>query len=134
MFNNKFINFGHLSLASIIFGMAISVSLVHAELPLDSYNDSTPTYIVSISAQQEIAEGNTGAEDIEEYGFYINGMTSANCEVKVRDALLKCAGVKDVFTSLDDGFTIIEVDNGKMNSEEIISAIGKAGYEIIEDE
>jgi copper chaperone CopZ len=134
MFKNKYSKFTCLLLASIIFVIAISVSLVHAESPLDGYNDYKPSYIVSISAQQELDEVNTGTEDIEEYEFYIKGMTCADCEVKVKEALLKCSGVKDVSSSHEDGYTVIEADNGKMDANEIIGAVAKAGYTVIEED
>ncbi len=135
MFKHKYINFGFFSLVSIMIGIAISVSYVTAEPQLENYSDTTQSYIIHISDQQELSEENINIEeDIEEYGFYVKGMTSTNCEVKVKDALLKCAGVHDVSTSHEDGYTVIEADNRKMDANEIIGAVEKAGYKVIEEE
>lgn len=127
MFKNRFMNFGYLSLISVIFGIVISASFVKAEYPSDSYNDST-------SAQQELDEGNTGEEELEEYEFYIKGMTCANCEVKVKDALLACAGVKKASVNHEDGYAVIEANAEMIDADEIIGAVGKAGFAVIEEE
>lgn len=134
MFENKYLNFGYLSLTAIIFGIVFSVSLVNAESPLDSYNGPTPSYIIPTSAQQELAEGDTEEEELEEYEFHIKGMTCANCEVKVKEALLKCAGVKNAYSSHEDGYTVIEVIPGKIDGDEVTSAVEKAGFTVIEEE
>lgn len=131
MFKKKLIHIGNFSVVSIILGIMLSVSFVKADSWIESNYDNTQSYTVEkVSTHaQEPTEG-----ELEEYEFYIKGMSSADCEVKVTDALLKCAGVKSVLTSHEDGYTVIEADNSELNSEEIISAVAKAGYEIVEEE
>jgi len=133
MLVNKYLNFGYLSLVAVIFGIVISVSFVNAESPLDSINDSTPSYIIPVFTQQELAKGNIEEEELEEYEFYIKGMTCANCEVKVTEALLKCAGVKDAQSDHEDGYTVVEAIPEKIDAVEITSAVEKAGFTVIEE-
>ena len=134
MFVNKYLNFGYLSLAAIIFGIVISVSLVKAESPLDSYSNSLPYYIVPVSAQQEPAEENAEEEELEEYELYIKGMTCANCEVKVKEALLNCSGIKNAWVSHEEGSAVIEADSDLMDYDEIAGAVENAGFTVIDEE
>jgi Copper chaperone len=134
MFKNKYLNFGYLSLASVVFAIVISISLVNAESPLGNYNDPTLPYVVSISAQQERAEENTEEEESEEYEFYIKGMTSANCEAKVKKALLKCAGVKTASVSHEEGYAVIGANSDLMDYDEIVGAVKNAGFTVLDEE
>ncbi|MCR4290234.1 MAG: cation transporter [Candidatus Scalindua sp.] len=134
MFKNKYLNFGYLSLVTVVFAIVISISLVNAESPLDNYNDPTLPYVVSISAQQEPDEGNTEEEGSEEYEFYIKGMTCANCEVKVKKALLKCAGVKTASVSHEEGYAVISANSDLMDYDEIVGAVKNAGFTVLDEE
>ena len=134
MFENKYVNFGFISLASIIFGIVISASFVKAESPLGSYNDSTQSYIIPTSAQQELTEVNTEGEESEEYEFYIKGMTCGECEVKVKNALLACSGVKDASVSHEEGYAFIDANSDLMDYDEIVDAVKNAGFTVIDEE
>ena len=135
MFKNKYLYFCYHSLAAVVFGIVISISLVNAESPLDNYNDPTRPYVVSISAQQqELAEGSTEEEESEEYEFYIKGMTCANCEVKVKKALLACAGVKTASVSHEEGYAVIGANSDLMDYDEIVGAVKNAGFTVVDEE
>ncbi|MHC4307069.1 MAG: heavy-metal-associated domain-containing protein, partial [Planctomycetota bacterium] len=71
-------------------------------------------------------------EGLEEDEISINGMTCANCEAKVKGALLKCSGVKTAWVSHIEGNAVIEVDDDAINGDEIVAAIEKAGFTFVE--
>ncbi|KHE90950.1 MAG: cation transporter [Candidatus Scalindua rubra] len=135
MFKNKYLNPGYLSLATVVFAIVISISLVNAESPLDNYNNQTLPYVVSISAQQERDEGGSEEEeDSEEYEFYIKGMTCGSCEVKVKEALLKCAGVKTASASHEEGYAVIGANSDLLDYDEIVRAVKNAGFTVLDEE
>ncbi|MHC4138991.1 MAG: heavy-metal-associated domain-containing protein [Planctomycetota bacterium] len=143
MYLNKLLNFGYLSVISVIFGIAMSMSLANADSSLQSNNDYTLLKIndeLNASQEHEQAEGGVEEEGIqageleglEEYEISINGMTCANCEAKVKGALLKCSGVKTAWVSHIEGNAVIEVDDDAINGDEIVAAIEKAGFTFVE--
>ncbi len=134
MFENKYLNFGYLSLAAVVFGIVISISLVNAESPIGSDNDSTQSYVMPTSTEHELAEGSTEGGELEEYEFYIKGMTCGDCEAKVKKALLACTGVKNATVGHEDGYAFIEANSEMIDADEIIGAVKKAGFTIIEEE
>ena len=150
MFLNKFLNFGYLTVISIIFGIIVSTSLVMAGSPLQSNSDYTLLKIndeLHTPQEHEQASENVEEEDLqteeleeleeleglEEYEISINGMTCANCEVKVKEALLKCSGVKTAWVSYLEGGAGIEADTDMIDADEIVAAIEKAGFTYVEE-
>ena len=147
MFLNKFLNFGYLTVISIIFGIIVSTSLVMAGSPLQSNIDYTLLNIndeLHTPQEHEQASENVEEEDLqteeleeleelEEYEISINGMTCANCEVKVKEALLKCSGVKTAWVSYLEGGAGIEADTDMIDADEIVAAIEKAGFTYVEE-
>lgn len=137
MFESKCLNLCCISVASIIFGIVISVSFVKAEYSLESNIDSSQSYTIEKMAaygekepvQEDIEEG-----ELQEFEIRIKGMTSVNSANTVKEALLKCAGVKAALVSHEDGIAVIEADVDMIDSEEIINAIENAGFSFVEEE
>ena len=144
MFLNKFLNFGYLTVISIIFGIIVSTSLVMAGSPLQSNSDYTLLKIndeLHTPQEHEQASENVEEEDLqteeleelEEYEIAIDGMTCTNCEDKVKEALLKCSGVKTAWVSYLEGGAGIEADTDMIDADEIVAAIEKAGFTYVEE-
>ena len=145
MFLNKFLNFGYLTVISIIFGIIMCTSLVMAGSPLQSNSDYTLLKIndeLHTPQEHEQASENVEEEDLQteelegldEYEISINGMTCANCEAKVKEVLLKCSGVKTAWVSHIEGSAVIEADVDMVSGDEIVAAIEKAGFSYVEEE
>jgi copper chaperone CopZ len=145
MFLNKFLNFGYLTVISIIFGIIMCTSLVMAGSPLQSNSDYTLLKIndeLNTPQEHEQAGENVEEEDLQteelegldEYEISINGMTCANCEAKVKEVLLKCSGVKTAWVSHIEGSAVIEADVDMVSGDEIVAAIEKAGFSYVEEE
>lgn len=145
MLTNKYLNLVYLPVISIVFGIAMSTSLVEADSSLKSSSGFTLLRInEELNIHQEHAQAgeNIGEEDLqaeelnglEEYEIAITGMTCANCESKVKEALLKCSGVKTVWVSHVEGSAVIEANANMVDGDEIIAAIEKAGFSYVEEE
>jgi Copper chaperone len=142
MFLNKVLNFGYLSVISIVFGITMSTSLAKAGSSLQSNSDYTVLEIneeFSTHQKHEQAEENVGlsAEELDgldEYEVSIKGMTCANCEAKVKGALLNCSDVKTVWVSHIEGNAVLEADVDMVDGNDIIAAIEKAGFSFVEEE
>jgi len=143
MFKNKLLKYGCHSVISIIFGITMSMAFVMADTPLQSNSDFTILMIneeVRTHQGHEQAEENADEKDLqaeeleglEEYEISISGMTCANCETKVKGALLKCSGVKTAWVSHIEGNAVIEVNEDMIDGDEIVAAIEKAGFTFIE--
>ena len=90
---------------------------------------------VAQMAQDAVAaEENAEEEELEEYELYIKGMTCANCEVKVKEALLNCSGIKNAWVSHEEGSAVIEADSDLMDYDEIAGAVENAGFTVIDEE
>ena len=61
--------------------------------------------------------------------FLIEGMTCNHCVANVKDSLLKIEGVEHVKINLEKKNAVVD---GDYNSDEIKSAITKAGYKVVE--
>ncbi|GAX62624.1 heavy metal transporting ATPase [Candidatus Scalindua japonica] len=144
MFTNKYLNLGYFSVF-FIFGIAMNTAIVKADSSLQSNSDFTLLKIndeFSTTQEHEQAEENTEKEDLEaeelegleEYEISINGMTCANCETKVKGALLKCSGVKTAWVSHIEGSAVIEADTDMIDVDQIVAAIEKAGFVYLEEE
>lgn len=101
MFTNKYLNLGYLSVISVVFVIAMSVSsgFVYA-----------------------------GSENEEEIVLNVEGMTCGGCENAIKSALLKCDGVKDAEVNYKDGTAVVQTEGSKVETDELIKAIEKAGF------
>ncbi|MGR3302068.1 MAG: heavy-metal-associated domain-containing protein [Candidatus Scalindua sp.] len=101
MFTNKYLNLGYLSVISVVFVIAMTVSsgLVYA-----------------------------GPEDEVEVVLNVEGMTCGACEDVVRSQLLKVDGVKDASADCKKDKAVVKVEGGKANIDELIQAVEKAGF------
>ncbi len=68
------------------------------------------------------------AQNAEDIVLNIKGMTCGGCANRVKDALIKCAGVADVHVSHKDGKAVVQVENGKANAQNLIEAVEKVGF------
>jgi heavy metal translocating P-type ATPase len=64
----------------------------------------------------------------------VEGMHCAACVLNVENSLKKIEPIQDVKVSLDENSAYIEVDNGNLNAESIVSQIKKSGYDVPERE
>ena len=144
MFLNKFLNFGYLSVVSIVFGITMSTAIVKADSSLQGNNDYTVLKInEELNTHQEHEQAGENVEEeglqaeglgrLEEYEIAIDGMTCTNCEDKVKEALLKCSGVKTAWVSYLEGGAGIEADTDMIDADEIVAAIEKAGFTYVEE-
>ncbi len=129
MFTNRHLNFGQLSVISVIFGIVVSSSVVKAATFSHSNAPSAQPYIeenISNSKPYELAYGEAG--NVEEVILNVKGMTCGMCENAVKTALLKCNGVKDAEVSHKEGKAIVKVEEGKAETDELIKSVEKAGF------
>lgn len=101
MFTNRYLNFGYLSVISVVFVMVISASyeLVYA-----------------------------GSDTAEEVVLNVEGMTCGACENAVKSQLLKVEGVKEATADCKKGKAIVKVEGGEVKTDELIKAVEKAGF------
>ena len=62
----------------------------------------------------------------------VKGMTCSGCESHVNNAVGQLAGVDSVKASYQDANTIIKYDPAKVDRDQIVEAINKTGYKVIE--
>ena len=60
----------------------------------------------------------------------VSGMTCGGCTSKVTRALEAISGVSDVKVSLADGEASVQFDEGLTSSEQLRSAVQRAGYTV----
>lgn len=101
MIRNRFLNYGSLSIITLVI-------------------------VIAMSASYELvyAESNTGDEVV----LNVEGMTCGACENAVKSQLLKVAGVKDASADCKNGKAVVKVEEGKANTDELIKAVEKAGF------
>lgn len=101
MFTNKYLNLAYLSVISVVFVIAMSVSsgFVYA-----------------------------GPEDEGEVVLNVEGMTCGACENAVKSQLLKVDGVKDASADCKKGKAVVKVEGDKAKTDELIKAVEKAGF------
>ncbi len=68
------------------------------------------------------------AQNADDIVLNIKGMTCGGCANRVKDALVKCAGVADVHVSHKDGKAVVQVEKGKANTQNLIEAVEKVGF------
>jgi len=62
--------------------------------------------------------------------FAVKGMTCASCELHIESEVKKLSGVLYVKASYDQGSTIVEFDEKKVDKDKIIAAINSTGYKV----
>lgn len=62
----------------------------------------------------------------------VNGMTCSGCESHVNNAVGQLAGVDSVKASYQDANAIVKYDPAKVDRNQIVEAINKTGYEVVE--
>jgi copper chaperone CopZ len=105
MFANKYLNTACLSVFSLIFGIAMSLSLVNAQ-------------------------GEKGT--VEQVVLNIHGMTSEKDAEAVKAALLKCNGVKDAKVSHKEATAVVTASEA--DYDELTEAVESAGFSVVEEE
>jgi mercuric ion transport protein len=60
----------------------------------------------------------------------VKGMTCASCELHIESEVKKIPGVSFVRASYDQGSTIVEFDEKKVDTDKIIAAINGTGYKV----
>lgn len=70
----------------------------------------------------------TETADTEEVVLNVKGMTCGGCANKVKDVLIKCAGVKDAHVNHKEGKAVVHVKRGKVDKEKLIEAVQGLGY------
>tara|TARA_R110000868_G_scaffold203489_3_gene451345 strand:+ start:1396 stop:2034 length:639 start_codon:yes stop_codon:yes gene_type:complete len=64
--------------------------------------------------------------------FKIKGMTCAGCEAHVKSEIGKLAGIEAIKVSYDKEHALVKYDSLKVNKNQIVEAINKTGYTVIE--
>ncbi len=129
MFTNRHLNFGYLSVISVILGIVVSSSVVKAATLSHSNATFAQPYVnesIYNSKPYELAYGET--ENVEEVVLNVKGMTCGMCENAVRAQLLKVDGVKDAAADYKKGKAVVKVEEGKAKTDELIKAVEKAGF------
>jgi len=101
MFRNRYLNFINASMIVMAFLMVAGAACVTA------YAD---------------------VENKEEVVLRVDGMTCGGCENAVKAALLKCNGVKDAEVSHKEGKAVVKVEEGEVQTDELIAAVEKTGF------
>ena len=69
--------------------------------------------------------------NVSELTYSIEGMTCAGCEAHIENEVNKLEGILEVDANYGTSQTFIKFDNSKVSPDDIASAIGKTGYEIV---
>jgi len=64
----------------------------------------------------------------------VKGMTCTGCEAYIEHEIRQLNGIKNVDASYDKGTTAVEYKSVKVSLQQIIEAINKTGYKVIENE
>jgi copper chaperone CopZ len=142
MFANKYLTVGYLSVISVIFGIVMSVSFVKAAPSSqsdDAFAQSNIKENFSTSRPYELAEGKVEEEslkeeEIEEIELNIKGMTCGKCEGGIKAALMGCYGVKDAKVSHEKANAVLKVNVYEADYDELIGAVEKAGFSVVEED
>ena len=62
----------------------------------------------------------------------VKGMTCSGCESHVNNAVAQLAGVDSVKASYQDASTIVKYDPAKVDRDQIVEAVNKTGYKVVE--
>jgi copper chaperone CopZ len=81
------------------------------------------------NSERILSEQESQFESVE---FKIKGMTCVGCESHVTNAISELHGVGEVQASFKEGNAIVKYDPNKVAKDQIIEAINKTGYKVIE--
>lgn len=70
--------------------------------------------------------------DVGELNYSIQGMTCAGCEAHIEHEVNQLEGILEVDANYETSSALVKYDKGKVTPDEIATAIGKTGYQIIE--
>ncbi len=73
------------------------------------------------------------AQNADDIVLNIKGMTCGGCANRVKDALIECTGVKDAQVDHKDGKAVVQVEKGKVNTQNLIEAVEKVGFSASKD-
>ena len=66
-----------------------------------------------------------------EITYHIEGMTCTDCENSIKKGVNELEGIVSVEASFEDSVAHLVYDQSKTNEEEIIAAIEKRGYSVV---
>ncbi len=121
-------------LFAIIFVFALSFSALQACEDDSNCNEPCGSKKCEIKNNNECClakkskQLSTSESGSEQVVLTVKGMTCGGCESKVKGALTKCTGVKDVQVNHKDGKAVVHVEKGKANKEKLIEAVEKVGF------
>lgn len=137
MMCRKYSNLGYLLIMAIALVTVMSVSLVKAEMVIESDVDALHSDTIAPHDESEDNEPvEEQAEDdvIEEIKLLIVGMADEKDAMKVNEALWKCDGVESVEVSYKDAKATIKAYVEEISYIEIITAIEDAGFTVVIEE
>lgn len=121
-------------LFAIIFVFALSFSTLQACEDDSNCNEPCGSKKCEIKNNNECClakkskQLSTSESSFEQVVLNVKGMTCGGCENRVKDALIKCAGVADVQVDHKDGKAVVQVEKGKVNTQNLIEAVEKVGF------
>jgi len=74
---------------------------------------------------KQLSTSESGSEQVV---LNVKGMTCGGCANRVKGALVECAGVKDAQVNHKDGKAVVQVEKGKVNTQNLIEAVEKVGF------
>lgn len=89
--------------------------------------------------ESKVSDWNPGNSLFQPIGFNtielsVKGMTCSGCEAYVTNAVSEMVGVDSVSASYENANTVVKYDPAKVDKAQIVEAINKTGYEVIEKE
>jgi len=70
--------------------------------------------------------------NVSEVNYSIQGMTCAGCEAHIENEVNKLEGILEVDANYETSKAFVKFDKSRVTANEIVGAIGKTGYKIIE--
>jgi copper chaperone CopZ len=136
MIYNNFLNRNYIFI-SLFLVMVMNVSVVMAEDSIVSNTDTAQSETMEQENVYEelepvLDENEEGA--IEEFELSIEGMASEQDEIRVKEALWNCKGVEGVKVSHEESNAQIQIYVDEADYNEIITAVQKAGFAVVETE
>jgi len=136
MIYNNFLNRSYIFI-SLFLVMVMNVTVVMAEDSIVSNTDTAQSETMEQENVYEelepvLDENEEGA--IEEFELSIEGMASEQDEIRVKEALWNCKGVEGVKVSHAESNAQIQIYVDEADYNEIITAVQKAGFAVVETE
>jgi len=90
-------------------------------------SDSSPKKIAHPFMKED------GVRKNSQVSFFVKGMTCMSCARKIEAILSECSGVDDVAVDLAEQKATISYDPAKTRLDDLKTAVGTAGYKVIEN-